>query len=303
MAKIKDPGFGYKSAKAARRMVNNDGTFNLTHHNKRFSFSELYSRLLAMPLKRFVLLALSVYIILNLFFATIYYLIGIEELSIEKTNPFQDFLHAYFFSAQTLTTLGYGFISPHGNWAALVSSFEALIGLMCFALLTGMLYGRFSKPRAAIRFSDSVLLRPFKEKRAIMFRLMNKRANIMIEPEVSVTLALTEGEEGEMKRKFFKLSLERDKIMYLPTTWTLVHEIDEKSPLANYSDEEILNLHAELLILVEYYEESFAQNVYQIHSYSFDQLIYNKKFKPAFYFDDLGEAILDHNKLNEVEDI
>lgn len=304
MAKIKDPGFGYKTAASAKRMVNADGSFNLKHVNKKFSVSEIYSRLINMPWSRFILLIFLWYGVLNVLFASIYYGIGIEHLTIARTSPLQDFLNAFFFSSQTLTTLGYGLISPQGNAAALVSSIEALIGLMCFAFMTGLLYGRFSKPKAAIRFSEVLVLRPFKGKRAIMFRLMNKRANVMIEPEITVTLAINEiDDKGDLFRKFFKLSLERDKIMYLPTTWTIVHEIDDESPLNKYSDEQILTLNAELLTLMEYYEDAFAQNVYQMHSYSFKDLKGSSKFLPAFYFDEDGQAILDHGKLSEIEKI
>jgi len=302
MSKIKDPGFGYKTAASAKRMVNSDGSFNLKHLNRKFSVSEIYSGLINMSWGKFIFLIFVWYGILNLLFASIYYGIGVEYLTITKVSPFQDFLNSYFFSAQTLTTLGYGLISPQGNAAAFVSSLEALIGLIGFAFMTGLLYGRFSKPKAAIRFSDVLVLRPFKENRAIMFRLMNKRANVMIEPEITVTLAINElDKKGDLARKFFKLDLERDKIMYLPTTWTVVHEIDDESPLKNYTDKQILALSAELLILIEYYEDAFAQNVYQMHSYSFNVLKGNSKFVPAYYFDKDDQAILDHEKLSVTE--
>jgi len=302
MAKIKDPGFGYKTTSSTKRIVNADGSFNLVHLNRKFSISEIYSRLINMSWAKFLILIFFWYGILNLFFASVYYGIGVEHLTIAKTSPFQDFLNAYFFSAQTLTTLGYGLISPQGNAAAFVSSLEALLGLIGFAFMTGLLYGRFSKPKAAIRFSEVMVLRPFKEKRAIMFRLMNKRNNVMIEPEITVTLAINEiDEKGDLVRKFFKLDLERDKIMYLPTTWTIVHEIEDKSPLKGYTDEQILELNAELLILIEYYEDAFAQNVYQMHSYSFKDLKGSCKFVPAYYFDTDGQAILDHSKLSSIE--
>ena len=304
MAKIKDPGFGYKTASSAKRMVNSDGSFNLIHLNRNFSVSEIYSRLINMSWTKFMILIFVWYGVLNLFFASIYYGIGVEHLTIAKSTAIQDFLNAYFFSAQTLTTLGYGLISPQGNAAAFVSSLEALLGLIGFAFMTGLLYGRFSKPKAAIRFSEDMVLRPFKKKRAIMFRLMNKRTNVMIEPEITVTLAINEiDEKGDLARKFFKLDLERDKITYLPTTWTIVHEIDDKSPLKEYTDEEILKLNAELLILIEYYEDAFAQNVYQMHSYSFADLKGRSKFVPAYYFDEHGQAVLDHSKLSITEEI
>ena len=302
MEKIKDPGFGYKTANSAKRMVNADGSFNLIHINKKFSVSEIYSRLINMTWIKFITLIFLWYFLLNILFAGIYFFIGIEHLTIEKSTPFQDFLNSYFFSAQTLTTLGYGLVSPQGNITAFISSLEALIGLIGFAFMTGLLYGRFSKPKAAIRFSDVMVLRPFKEKRAVMFRLMNKRTNVMIEPKIKVTLAINElDDKGVFSRKFFNLNLEREKIMYLPSTWTIVHEIEEGSPLYKYTDEQLLKLNAELLVLIEYYEDAFTQNVYQMHSYSFNDLRNNYKFTPAYYFDENGQAILDHGNLSKIE--
>ena len=302
MEKIKDPGFGYKTANSAKRMVNADGSFNLIHINKKFSVSEIYSRLINMTWIKFITLIFLWYFLLNILFAGIYFFIGIEHLTIEKSTPFQDFLNSYFFSAQTLTTLGYGSVSPQGNITAFISSLEALIGLIGFAFMTGLLYGRFSKPKAAIRFSDVMVLRPFKEKRAVMFRLMNKRTNVMIEPKIKVTLAINElDDKGGFSRKFFNLNLEREKIMYLPSTWTIVHEIEEDSPLYIYTDEQLLKLNAELLVLIEYYEDAFTQNVYQVHSYSFNDLRNNYKFTPAYYFDENGQAILDHGNLSKIE--
>ena len=302
MEKIKDPGFGYKTANSAKRMVNADGSFNLIHINKKFSVSEIYSRLINMTWIKFITLIFLWFFLLNILFAGIYFFIGIEHLTIEKSTPFQDFLNSYFFSAQTLTTLGYGSVSPQGNITAFISSLEALIGLIGFAFMTGLLYGRFSKPKAAIRFSDVMVLRPFKEKRAVMFRLMNKRTNVMIEPKIKVTLAINElDDKGGFSRKFYNLNLEREKIMYLPSTWTIVHEIEEGSPLYKYTDEQLLKLNAELLVLIEYYEDAFTQNVYQMHSYSFNDLRNNYKFTPAYYFDENGQAILDHGNLSKIE--
>ena len=135
-----------------------------------------------------------------------------------------------------------------------------------------------------------------------MFRLMNCRKTVMIEPEITVTLSITEKDEnGDFKRNFYELNLERDKIMYLPTVWTIVHEIDENSPLRKYSTPEIAALEAELYLLIDYHEESFSQKVYQIYSYNFSQLEVDVKYIPSFGFDEQGFTVLDHSKLSEVE--
>ena len=137
-----------------------------------------------------------------------------------------------------------------------------------------------------------------------MFRLMNSRKTVMIEPEITVTLSITEeNKKKEFKRNFYRLKLERDKIMYLPTIWTIVHEIDEESPLYKYSKSEIQELDAQLYILINYHEESFSQKVYQINSYDFEDLLVDVKYTSASSFDDEGYTVLNHDKLSEVEEM
>lgn len=297
--KIKDPGFGYKGRQNAKNIINKDGTSNVVHVNKTKSLDDLYAFFIDISWLKFFLLILLVYTFINILFGLLYTLIGIEEITKSTGSFFNDFLNGFFFSAQTLTTVGYGGIAPHGITSNLIAAFEAMIGLLSFSFITGLLYGRFSKPKAAIKFSENIILREFKDKRAIMFRLMNSRKTVMIEPKIKVTLSITD--EKTEEKKFYNLNLERDAIMYLPTVWTIVHEIDEKSPLYNFSNQEILNLNAELFMLLQYHEESFAQNVYQIYSYDFDELKVDVKYKSSYTFDENGFTILDHGTLSEVE--
>jgi inward rectifier potassium channel len=229
-------------------------------------------------------------------------LIGIEELTVSTNVWWRDFLNAFFFSAQTITTVGYGAISPSGILSGIVSSIEALAGLMSFSFITGLLYGRFSKPKSSIRFSKSIVLREFEDERALMFRLANKRTTIMIEPEIKITLTLTAlSKEGEFNRTFYQLSLERDKITYLPSMWTIVHKIDTESPLYKYSDAELKNLNAKIYILFQYHEESFSQKLYQMHSYDFEELKVDTKFSSSVEFSREGQIILDHNFIDKTE--
>lgn len=297
--KIKDPGFGYQGRQNAKNIINKDGSSNVVHVNKTKSLDDLYAFFIDISWLKFFLLILLVYTFINILFGLLYTLIGIEEITKSTGSFFNDFLNGFFFSAQTLTTVGYGGIAPHGITSNLIAAFEAMIGLLSFSFITGLLYGRFSKPKAAIKFSENIILREFKDKRAVMFRLMNSRKTVMIEPKIKVTLSITD--EKTEEKKFYNLSLERDAIMYLPTVWTIVHEIDEKSPLYNFSNQEILNLNAELFMLLQYHEESFAQNVYQIYSYDFDELKVDVKYKSSYTFDENGFTILDHGTLSEVE--
>ncbi|MCF2873592.1 MULTISPECIES: ion channel [unclassified Tenacibaculum] len=302
--KIKDPGFGYNSRKNIKGIVNKDGSSNVIHINKKFNLDDMYTFFIELSWWKFFLLIIVGYTFLNIVFGFVYMAIGIEEITPSRGNFIDDFLNGFFFSAQTLTTVGYGGIAPQGVTANLIAAFEAMIGLLSFSFITGLLYGRFSRAKAAIHFSENLILRDFKGHRAIMFRLMNSRKTVMIEPEITVTLSINEKNlEGEYKREFYRLKLERDKIMYLPTVWTIVHEIDEKSPLFKYSDEEILNLEAKLYALIQYHEESFGQKVYQITSYDFQQLKSAVKYKRSFHFNEEGYTVLDHEKINEVEEM
>ncbi|AXT63499.1 ion transporter [Aquimarina sp. AD10] len=298
--KIKDPGIGKHSNKYARRFINADGSFNIKHVNKVNSLSESYNYLINITWGKFFLWVLLGYTLVNSLFALVYTFLGISNIAQPTGDIFKDFLNAFFFSAQTVTTVGYGAMAPKGLLFGVISSFEALIGLLSFSFITGLLYGRFSKPRANIKFSSSIILKKHKEVDAIMFRLMSKSDNVMIRPNIEATLALSlKDKHNEFTNNFYKLKLERDAITYLPTTWTIVHGIDESSPLKEFSREELKQLHGEILLLVSYYDESFAQEVHQVHSYILKNIKYDQRFVPAFYYDDDGYTILDHDKLDQ----
>ncbi len=301
MAKIQDPGFGYHSYKNAQSVFKEDGTPNIIHVNRARTIDDLYAYLIGISWMHFFGLVLLMYTLLNIVFAFIYVGIGIEQITPSTGSIWHDILNGFFFSAQTVTTVGYGGIAPQGMLANLIAAFEAMIGLLSFSFITGLLYGRFSKPRAAIKFSKHFVIRDFNGTKALMFRLMNNRKTVMIEPEITVMLSITAPDEtGTFKRSFFRLDLERDKIMYLPTIWTVVHTIDEESPLYTYEETNLQELDAELYVLLKYHEESFAQQVYKIHSYKFDTLQKDIQFVPSFEYDDEGFTLLDHDKLDKM---
>ena len=300
--KIKDPGLGYSSNKNVQSFVKPNGSSNILHINRSRNFDDLYTYLLSLSWGAFLLLVTLGFLLLNTFFAFIYLWIGIDELTIPSGNFLENFLNAFNFSAQTITTVGYGAISPNGIISGIVSSIEALAGLMSFSFITGLLYGRFSKPKSSIRFSKSFIVRKFEEDRALMFRLSNKRTTIMIEPEIKVTLTITElDKSGQFKRSFYQLKLERDKVTYLPTMWTIVHKINKDSPLFKYTNEELNNLTANLYILFQYHEESYSQKLYKLHSYKFEDLKVNTIFKSSVKFSEAGQIIMDHDLLNQTE--
>ncbi|MCH4552999.1 ion channel [Aestuariibaculum lutulentum] len=300
--KIKDPGVGNASAQYAKRMLKPDGSFNLKYHNKPRKFSEAYHFLVNISWFYFFSLSFLVGFLINALFALIYLLIGIEEITALSGSPVQDFFNAFFFSTQTFTTVGYGALAPNGWLSGMVASIESFLGLMLFAFVTGLIYGRFSKPRSAVRFSKYLVLRDFKQHRAIMFRLVNDRKSVMIQPKISVTLMLSQpNDSGIYENNFYLLNLERDAIDYLPTTWTIVHELDDESPLSNYSNEAIKKLHGELIIMISYYDESFNQEVHKIHSYDLKEVQVDFKFVKAQNFNSEGTLILDYDLFDAIE--
>ncbi|MFI1772158.1 ion channel [Thalassobellus citreus] len=300
--KIKDPGLGNASSLNAKRMMKADGSFNIQHVNKPVRFSEAYHYLVNVSWLHFFMLTFSVGVLINSVFAILYLVIGIEQIIPSTGSISHDFLNAFFFSMQTFTTLGYGSMSPNGIASGILSSIEAFLGLMLFAFATGLIYGRFSKPKAAVRFSEHIVLRDFNNSRALMFRLVNNRKTTMIQPKITVTLALSkQNTSGHYENDFYNLKLERDTINYLPTTWTIVHELDEDSPLINFSNEALIKMHGEFIIMISYYDESFNQEVHQMHSYVLSDVLSDYKFKKAYYYNDKGKLVLDYKLFDAVE--
>ncbi|MCU0433002.1 MAG: ion channel [Bacteroidia bacterium] len=297
-----DLGLGTKTG--AGRSINKDGSFNVKRIGlPRFRPYEYYDRLILMPWGKFLLMIISFYVLLNFIFAGIYVLIGVEHLmGITAQNPADRFLEAFFFSSQTLTTLGYGRISPVGTLASTVAAFESMLGLLGFAMATGLLYGRFSKPKANVLFSTHAIVAPYRDnQRGLMFRMTNKRSNQLIEVEVDVTLALVE--PGASGRSFYPLNLERKKINLFPLSWTLVHPLDESSPLFGMSEQEMIDQQLELFILVKAFDDSFSQTVYCRTSYRAEEIIWGAKFVPMFSLQADGSTNIDMRLIDAVEHV
>ena len=300
--RLDDPGVGALSTDKAQRFINSNGTFNVKHINKKRSLNEAYTYLIGTSWPRFFVILFAVFIVINLIFASIYVIIGVQHIGIKPGVFIEDFLYAIFFSVQTLTTLGYGYFSPLTIATGVVSSVQAILGLISFAFITGLLYGRFSKPHANIKFSSSFILCEHKGNNAIMFRLMSRRRGLVIHPKIRVSLSLSVlDEQGALKNEFYSLPLERESITYLPTTWTLVHTINADSPLKKYSKNKIKDLKGELLILFSYHDEHYNEELHQVHSYVFNDLKVDYVFKKAFYYNEDGQMTLDHDLVDAIE--
>ena len=297
-------GFGSGATSSGGRFVNRDGGANVIKKGVgifyRYSW---YHTMLGMKRSKFLLLLLLIYISVNLVFAGIYYLIGIDHLAgVKSGSPVKNFTEVFFFSAQTFTTVGYGRISPVGFTASAVSTFEAFLGLLSFAIATGLFYGRFSRPRAFLKFSHNALIAPFKEGTALMFRLAPYKNNSLSEVEVKLTVAITTEENGKLTDKFFNLELELARINSLALSWTIVHPITDKSPFYGFSKEDIANTDIELLVFVKAFDDVFSNNVVTRTSYISSEIVWGAKFKMMYQAsDDMNKTILDLEKLNEFE--
>lgn len=301
-----DTGFGVDPKSYGGRFLNRDGSFNVIRKGMLFQYRiSIFQKLINMSVWKFVGTIFILFVLVNLLFAALYFIPAIDEFSglNEKENSLDHFVHLFFFSAQTLTTVGYGYISPSGFWASLISSFEALCGLMSFAIMTGLVYSRFARPKSYLLFSENAVISPYKGKTGLMFRLVNyKDKHTLIDANIKVNLGLTVNENGKSQFKFFALHLERYRIDALSMNWTVVHPIDENSPIQNFSMEDLQRSEAELYVQITGFDDVFCSTVVQKTSYYFTEIIFGAKFKPMYYeSDDNKTTYLELNKLNDWE--
>lgn len=297
-------GFGTNRAMYGGRLINRDGKANV--HKTGISFFDKlswYHTLIQMPRWKFLTFIFLWFLAVNLIFASIYYMIGVEHLGgMEANTTMEKFIEAYFFSAQTFTTVGYGRINPTGYLTSFVAAFEAFTGLLFFALATGLFYARFSRPQAFVRFSDDSLIAPYRDGIAWMCRLVPYKNNSLTELEVKLNTAMSIEENGKEVNKFYPLEMELSKVNALSLSWTLVHPINDKSPLYNLTPEDLKNLKAEIIVLVRAFDETFSNTVVARTSYTNNEIVFGAKFIPMYHRSvSGGTTILELDKLNNFE--
>jgi inward rectifier potassium channel len=242
---------------------------------------------------------LLTYVSVNLIFALLYFLIGTEHLvGILGTTNWERFLECFFFSTQTFTTLGYGRISPVGLAASGLATFEAFLGLLNFAIATGLFYGRFSRPQAFIRFSDHMLVAPYRGGIALMFRLAPFKNNYLSNAEVKLTLSRNEIVDGKEVARFYQLPLEMNRVNALNLSWTVVHPIDDNSPLWGTTMTDWLESHSEVLVYLEAFDDTFSSTVIARTSYAGHELVAGARFVPMYHRSARGEVtVMEMQKL------
>ena len=297
-----DPGLGEKYYKHTKRIINKDGSFNIKRIGGGISSINTFHYLINISWTKFLLIVFAGFISVNFFFAILYHLAGIENLvNAQVQDGLQSFLNTFFFSVQTFATVGYGGMHPTGITSNLIASIESMIGILSFALATGLLYGRFSKPSAKISFSNKAIITSFKDGKALMFRIANTRPNVMMEMEANAMMTYLEKSNSQFTRKYYPLKLEIKFIHFFPLPWTIVHQIDEESPLFGKTESDLKELEAELLVMIKGFDDSFSQTVITRNSYKYDEIEWDVKFVRAFSADESGETIVDLEKLSETE--
>lgn len=309
MARVFDPqketqdlGFGSVLSKQEQlRLLNRDGSFNVQRFPPTFwERISSYHSLVTMSWPRFFTLIVFAYFLINVPFALAFYLCGPDAL---VGNPtLTGFARCFFFSIDTFATIGYGNITPNTLATNLLVAVEAIFGLLSVGLVAGLVYARFARPTAKIVYSRNAIIAPYRGITGFMFRLVNGRQNELIEVKVRVILSRFEDKDGKRQRIFHTLELERPFVAFFPLHWTVVHPIDEQSPLYGWTEEQMHAAESEFLILLTATDEVFAQIVHSRTSYSAHELIWNARFTSMFTDREAGIGF-NPSKLHGVEKV
>ena len=302
-----DTGFGGNPDNYGGRFVNRDGTFNVRKEGvpfyQRFS---LYHTMLNMPSWKFFGTLFTFYLTVNFLFGIVYYFVGPRQfVGVLATTQWQYFKEMFFFSTETYTTVGYGRVNPIGDTANSIAAVESMLGFLSFAIATGLLYGRFSKPKSFLLFSKEALISPYRDGSALMFRFATyKDHHTMTNVDIKVNAALLVEENGKTTYKFYDLNLERNKVESLPMNWTVVHPLTSDSPIYDFTKEDMKKADLEIYVSIRAFDDVYSNVVQQRTSYTWDEILFGRKFVQMYRESDDGRTtIVELQRLHEHKEV
>lgn len=265
----------------------------LTHSKWR----DYYHLLLTLDWPQFFVLTVASYIATNALFALLY-LAGGDCIKNARPGSFMD---AFFFSVQTMATIGYGALYPSTDYANLLVAIEALIGLLGVAMGTGLMFARFSRPTARVLFSGVAVIAPHNGVPALMLRVANERRNQILEAQVGVSLLRDEiTAEGHFMRRFYDLKLLRSQTRSFALSWMVIHEIDESSPLYGVTPESMAQTETDIVVTITGIDETASQTVHARHYYITEEVLWNMRFVDIFTKKSDGRRMLDFTRFHDV---
>lgn len=299
-----DLGFGSVVSRESRtRLLNRDGSFNVRRAGLGLLESlSPYHWMMSTTWPRFLAAAVALFVATNTLFALVYLACGPGALAGATAVDTADrFVESFFFSVHTLGTIGYGSMAPASLAANIAVAIEAVTGLLGFSIVTGAVFARFARPSAKILFSNVAVVAPFGDGRALMFRIANRRATQLVEMEAKVMFSRRRAGGG---RDYALLPLERDKVVFFPLAWTIVHPIGETSPLRGATRDSLAAEDAEILVMLGGFDEVSSQTVHARSSYKPDEIVFGAKFLSMFNPTGERESIsVDLRRIHDTEPI
>ncbi len=260
-------------------------------------FEDLYHYLVTCSWPALIGLIAAAFTVANLLFATGYYF----DQGIENAHS-GSFADMFFFSVQTMATIGYGKMEPVTMFSNILVSIEALTGLLALALITGLVFAKFSRPTARVRFTRYVVVGPRDGVHSLMIRAANLRANRIVEADMHVVLARQEvTAEGDSIRRLYDLPITRSRSAMFALSWTAVHQIVEGSPLFGQTRESMANCAAEIIVSIIGLDETFSQTVHARHTYELDEIVWGARFADVLVLHPDGSRSVDYTRFDEVE--
>jgi inward rectifier potassium channel len=265
----------------------------------RTRWTDFYQFLLRIRWSTLFALMAAIYLALNALFAVLYLL---EPGDIAHARP-GNFADAFFFSVQTLSTIGYGTLAPGTAYANTIVAIEAFVGILQTALATGVVFARVSRPKSRVMFSRCAVITPFDGMPVFMFRMANQRSNWIMEAEVTVTFARqTVTREGHAIRRLQELPVLRRRSPLFAYSWMVMHPVDELSPLHGATAESLERAQAEIVVTLSGTDETYSDRIYARHAYLPRDIHWNKRFVDILSLTPSGRRVLDLRKFHAVDD-